>query len=471
MRNPIASSLLALFILASAGLAVKTSATLSSSLEHEVMNHRKLLLADDDDGIQGQYILRLETGVNFDSLIEAFSKPANTSDNIFDTAHSAGSLVSYVLFHLQLSNDFSELAVIRNIPHQLFKNLMDSPMVAWVEQDRFIRPDEVQRFAPWHLDKIDNPGQQMNWMYEYEFSGTGVDAYILDSGIRQDHHEFEGRASCGFNAFDGQQGCMDVINHGTHIASILGGKTFGVAKNVTLIAVKVLGGDFDQNGSVSSVIRGIEYVIQQRLNNTDRPAIANLSLGTSFSHSLNDAVDRAVNAGIVFVTSAGNEGDDACNKSPASADRAITVGSIDKIENLKSEFSNGGTCVSIFAPGMDIEGAAHSSPSATSKNSGTSMAAPIVSGVVALYLEQQPDATPEQVWNRIHSDAVVGLMAQAFANETSPDLIVSTEVLNHGGNETDDEGETETCRDFLEPCQAKEECCWTCNILGFCFFV
>jgi subtilisin family serine protease len=255
-----------------------------------------------------------------------------------------------------------------------------------------------QTDAPWGIDRIVPP---LDSTYSYDYDGTGVQVFILDTGIHLSHNEFNGRATCGFTGYD--DNCEDIVQHGTHVAGIVGGQTFGVAKNVDLVAVKVL--DNDGSGPYDVIFAGIDYVIEQKIASSQTPMVINMSLGGPSTSFMNDAVQAAVNNGIVVVVAAGNNGSDACRISPASARSAITVGST-TMEDKKSSFSNIGRCVDIFAPGSSIRSASSSSNDASVVFSGTSMASPIVAGVAALHLEKTPALTPAQVWLDIKNDYI-----------------------------------------------------------------
>jgi len=230
--------------------------------------------------------------------------------------------------------------------------------------------------------------------------GVGVTAYIVDTGVYVQNNDFQGRATFGFKASP-QWSNTDSNGHGTHVASTVGGKLYGVAKRVSIVAVKVLGDN--GQGTNSGVIAGIDYVATQHMSK-GKPSTANLSLGGGKSTALNAAVDAAVDFGVVFVVAAGNDNDNACDYSPASAKEAITVGSTDvgsnlqgNDEDIRSYFSNYGSCVDVFAPGSLIKAAWIGNVTATNTISGTSMASPHVCGVVALLIGDSPMMSPAQV--------------------------------------------------------------------------
>ena len=254
----------------------------------------------------------------------------------------------------------------------------------------------------WGLDRIDQANLPLNKKFDYGRSdGTGVEAFILDSGIRLSHTDFGGRARCGFNAFDKTYGtgCDDATGHGSHVAGTLGGTIYGVAKNVQLIAVKVL--NSRGKGTLSSIVAGIDYVTGEKHKRPNQPMVANMSIvGDRVTPALELALQHADQAGVIFVVAAGNGNRDACRISPPHSNHVISVGSTQRSDE-RSEFSNYGSCVDIFAPGTAIRSVGIRDDNAKSTISGTSMAAPHVSGAIALYLEKNPRATTSEIMNTL----------------------------------------------------------------------
>jgi subtilisin family serine protease len=278
--------------------------------------------------------------------------------------------------------------------------LRGHPSVAYIEQDARVELTTTQSGATWGLDRIDQRDRPLNGTYTYTPTGAGVRVYVVDTGIRFAHNEFGGRAVTGYDAVDG--GSADDCNgHGTHVAGTVGGATYGVAKGVTLVGVRVL--DCAGNGTNSGVIAGMDWVA----NNRVLPAVANLSLGGGASTAVDDALNRMHNRGVAVVVAAGNSGANACNESPGRAPNAITVGSTTSTDT-RSSFSNYGTCVDVFAPGSSITSAWYNSNTATSTIDGTSMAAPHVAGAAALYLQGNTAALPSAVASAIINTATTG---------------------------------------------------------------
>ncbi len=276
------------------------------------------------------------------------------------------------------------------------------PRVKYIEQDQVVTIVATQSPATWGLDRIDQPGLPLNGSYTYNSNGSTVDAYIFDTGIKLDHVEFNGRVSAGYNSVTIGASANDGNGHGTHVAGTVGGTTYGVAKQISLIPVKVLGDN--GSGTNAGVVAGIDWAVQ---HHTTKPAVGNMSLGGGASTATDDAVRRAISDGIVMCVAAGNSNVDAINSSPARTVEAITVGSTTNTD-ARSSFSNFGSVVDIFAPGSSITSAWHTSNTAVSTISGTSMACPHVAGVAALYLENKLGTTTAQIETALKNNAVLG---------------------------------------------------------------
>jgi subtilisin family serine protease len=360
--------------------------------------------------IKGQYIVVLKD--NAASLASERSNLSRVSSvaRSMATQHRARLVHSYqnVLRGFVVKADDKSLA-----------RLLADPRVAYVEEDGLVSIKATQTNATWGLDRVDQRNLPLNQTYTYDTTASGVHAYIIDTGMLGTHSQFSNRVGNGYTAISDGRGTTDCNGHGTHVAGTVGGSTHGVAKGVTLHPVRVLG--CDGTGSFSGIVQGIDWVASNHV----KPAVANMSLGGDANQSTDDAVRRLHNAGVTVVVAAGNNGGDACQKSPARVPVAITVGSTDN-QDRRSIFSVGssnyGSCLDLFAPGSSITSAWYTSTTATNSISGTSMASPHVAGVAALYLASNPNATPTQVTSAILDNATPGKVTDPKAG--SPNLLL-----------------------------------------------
>ncbi|GAA0817732.1 S8 family serine peptidase [Spirilliplanes yamanashiensis] len=291
------------------------------------------------------------------------------------------------------------------------RRLAANSAVAYVEQDRVVTLDAVQTAPTWGLDRVDQQALPLSRSYSYG-SAAGVTAYVLDSGLRVSHAEFGGRARAGWDFIDNDADVTDCNGHGTHVGGTVGGATYGVAKDVKLVGVRVL--DCAGSGAYSKIIAGVDWVTA----NAVKPAVANMSLGGSNSTALDDAVKRSIASGVTYAVAAGNDNVDACQQSPARLPGAITVGATDSAD-ARASFSNYGACLDIFAPGVKITAASKASDTGTAIMSGTSMAAPHVAGAAALVLGANPSWTPVQVRDDLVGSAGTGRVTNPGAGSVN----------------------------------------------------
>lgn len=274
-----------------------------------------------------------------------------------------------------------------------------NPNVLSVENDTIMKIDATTQSNPdWGLDRIDQKTLPLNLAYSYLQTGSGTTAYIVDTGILSTHQQFSGRVLSGYTAISDGNGTSDCNGHGTHVAGTVGGSTYGVAKNVSLVPIRILG--CDGSGASSNVIAGLDWI----LKNGKKPAVVNMSLGGDASTSLDSAVENLFNNGYVMVVAAGNSNTDACSSSPARVSKAITVAATDNTDT-RASYSNYGSCVDIFAPGSQINSSWIGSNTATKVLNGTSMATPHVAGVVAEMLQSTPTATPQTISTNLLNQA------------------------------------------------------------------
>jgi hypothetical protein len=293
-----------------------------------------------------------------------------------------------------------------DLPPRLITALQRNPRVAAVTADAPTRASTTQSNPPWGLDRIDQHNASLDSTYSYESTGSGVTAYIVDSGIRVTHSDFGGRAVSGYDFVDGDTDASDCIGHGTHVAGTVGGREYGAAKDVRLVSLRVFG--CDNRGLFSDTIAAFDWVVTNRPG----PAVINYSGGGGQYQPMDEAVARATGAGVPVVVAAMNDNSDACNASPARAPAAITVGAIAQGDG-RADFSNFGSCLDLFAPGVGVLSSTMDSDTSSGTKSGTSMATPHVAGAVARYLQTDPTASVQQVTADLQESVSTGVVTDS----------------------------------------------------------
>ncbi|KAK3830643.1 MAG: cuticle-degrading serine protease [Linnemannia gamsii] len=297
------------------------------------------------------------------------------------------------------------------------KAIQANPDVAYIEQDAIITIKGSQASPPsWGLTRVGEEKLDLTKPYSYpDVAGEGVTAFVVDTGVFANHTDFGGRATFGANFIQGSED-TDENGHGTHVAGTIGGTTYGVAKKVKIVGVKVL--DAEGSGATSGVVAGMDYVVE---NAVAGKSVVNMSLGGSKSKAIDDAAARLFAKNIPLIAAAGNEASDACEGSPSGAKDVLTVGATDKTD-APADFTNFGSCVEIFGPGVEITSAWIGGASAKKTISGTSMATPHVVGVAALYISQGGLDTAQAVFDKLTSTGVKDVVKGNLNG--SPNLLV-----------------------------------------------
>ena len=375
--------------------------------------------------VYGEYIVVLKDSAA--SLSYERSGAPSTASVANTMARSYGIDVSYTYSHVLRG------FVAKADEKALVELLMDS-RVAYVEENGVVSISQTtQNNATWGLDRVDQRDRPLNGTYVYDTNASNVYTYVIDTGVRPTHNDFGGRVISGFTAISDGRGSNDCNGHGTHVAGTVAGATWGVAKSAVIVPIRVLG--CNGSGTNAGVIAGMDWVTANHV----KPAVANMSLGGGASTTTDSAVTRMRNAGVTVVVAAGNENQNACNVSPARSSSAITVGSTTS-SDARSSFSNWGSCVDIMAPGSSITAPWYTSNTATNTISGTSMASPHVAGIAALYLADNPSATPAQVENAVISNASVNKLSGLNG---APNLLAYSRFGGGGGNPPPPPGPTE----------------------------
>ena len=361
----------------------------------------EIQLAGSANAVPGSYIVVLKDSA---VTVRGAARATATGDKARSLAKTYGGTVSQVY-----GSALTGFAARMSEPAA--KRLAANPAVAYVEQDQVMTLEATQTGATWGIDRIDQRNLPLSTTYTYPSTASNVHAYIIDTGILTTHTQFSGRATSGYDFVDNDSNATDCNGHGTHVAGTVGGSTYGVAKGVQLVAVRVL--SCSGSGTTAGVISGINWVT----SNAIKPAVANMSLGGAASSTLDTAVTNSVASGVTFGVAAGNGNvlgvrQNACNYSPARVATAITVGATQSTDAAAS-FSNYGTCVDILAPGVNITSSWYSSTTATNTISGTSMATPHVVGAAALVLAANPSYTPAQVASSLTTNATSGVVTNA----------------------------------------------------------
>lgn len=395
-----------LLVLSALGLAACQDSPNPAAPKPPLLANASSISAPTGDAIPGQYIVVFKDAVRDPSVAAAQ----------FIATHGGTRRFTYT----RALKGFAA-----QLPDAAVEALRLDPNVAYIEQDQVMRAITVQPAATWGIDRVDQRDLPLSITYEYNADGTGVTAYIIDTGIRFDHTEFGGRAVKGYDAVTSGGTAADCNGHGTHVSGTVGGSTYGIAKNVRLVAVRVL--DCNGSGTTSGVIAGIDWVTGDHA--AGAPAVANMSLGGGASTSLDNAVTNSINDGVTYGIAAGNSNADACNYSPARVGSALTVASTTSTD-ARSSFSNYGTCVDIFAPGSSITSAWYTSATATNTISGTSMATPHVVGAAALYLQTNNAATPAEVASALKNNATPNKVTSPGTG--SPNLLLYTGFISPG---------------------------------------
>jgi len=398
-----------------------------SHVHHAAEDGAPLISSLDADVIPDSYIVVFKKDAPASSLMNHFTR----LNSLIDLANIRG-------------NDENELKHVYNMEKlkgyagkfspNVLEKIRESEDVAYVEKDSVVYTTELQRNAPWGLARVSHReplGFRTFNKYLYEKgAGEGVTVYVVDTGVNVDHIDFEGRAKWGATIPQGDKD-IDGNGHGTHVAGTIAGKRYGVAKKAEVVAVKVLRSN--GSGSMSDVVKGVEWTVGSHLQSiqdslksgeTPRGSVANMSLGGGMSRTLNEAVDAAVDHGVMFAVAAGNDNRDACDYSPASSEKAITVGA-SSIADERAYFSNYGKCVDVFAPGKDITSTWIGSKVATNTISGTSMASPHVAGLAAYYLSLAPShesVSPQHLKDKIIQTSTKDVLTQIPAD--TPNLLI-----------------------------------------------
>ncbi|ROP36307.1 S8 family peptidase [Saccharothrix texasensis] len=404
--------------LAVLGLAAVSAAALALSNVGVAAAEGDVLGAQRADAVPGSYIVALNEAAS------PRSASASTASSLVD---KYGGQVRVAWRHA-LNGFHASMSAAQA------RRLAADPRVAFVQADLPISVDATQPNPPsWGIDRIDQRNLPLDSAYNYATTANNVRAYIIDTGIRTTHSDFGGRATWGTNTVDTNN--TDCNGHGTHVAGTVGGTAHGVAKGVQLIAVKVL--NCAGSGTTAGVVNGVDWVTQ----NAVKPAVANMSLGGGVDTALDTAVRNSIASGVTYAVASGNSNANACNYSPARVAEALSVNASTRTDG-RASFSNYGTCTDVFAPGEGITSSWNTNDTSTNTISGTSMASPHVAGAAALYLADNPTATPPAV----HSAIVAAATADKITSPGtgSPNKLLFTGTATPGGPSVTNPGNQST---------------------------
>ena len=351
-------------------------------------------------------------------------KPGASPTRAADSARAQGAKVGHVYRHALRGYSAT-------LSDALVRRLRDGSAVAAIVRDTPLRFTATQSAPPsYGIDRVDQRSLPLSGTYTYDATGAGVDAYVIDTGIRRSHQDFGGRAVTGVDLIDGGES-TDCYGHGTHVAGTIGGASYGVAKGVRLVDVRI--GACTNSLNTSTAIAGIDWVTGN--HQAGQPAVANMSFGGGTNAAMDTAVRNLVADGVVAAIAAGNGNvlgmaQDACSSSPPRVAEALTVSSVDSTDT-KVGYANYGTCVDIFAPGYNIVSASYQSDTGSATMGGTSMAAPHVAGAVAMYLQANPSSTPAQVAAGLTSNATSGAVKSPGSG--TPNRLLYNGFISAGG--------------------------------------
>jgi len=381
-------------------------------------------VANEDGVVPGQYIVAYRETAQSALLASGLAVSQAMQSRVLNV-EAAGGIIADEYSHALVG--FSA-----TLSDPLVSELRADPDVLYVTPVIEMKALDEQANATWGLDRVDQRNLPLNTTYVYNQSGSGIDAYIIDTGIYAGHTEFANRIVDGNDQINDGNGWNDCQGHGTHVAGTVGSPTWGVAKSVNLIAVRVL--DCNGSGFNSGVIAGVDWAAQRTLS-SGTLSVGNMSLGGGFDQASNDAVRRAVESGIVMAVAAGNSNNDACTISPGSEPAGLTVAATDN-RDQRASFSSYGGCVDIHGPGVSVTSTWIGNPSATNTISGTSMATPHLAGIAALYRAANPGASAPDVMRGITAMATPNIVGDP---QGSPNLLAFS--LIEGGGDPNDPGD------------------------------